>query len=353
MRSAIEKLNAFSGSSSSLGLTLKDIGEEILGPAMQAGDIGSIGAYRVVEIHGRGSMGIVLKAIDSMLNRLVAIKVMHPLLAVMPEARERFLREARTAAAVQDDNLVTIHSVDNQGKLPFIVMEFVAGESLQQRIDRGRIPFDEITRLAKEIARGLSAAHTKGLVHRDIKPSNILLTAETGRAKVADFGLARAIDDTSLTREGTIAGTPEFMSPEQAHGQAIDHHSDLFSLGLVLHAMVSGSSPLRGQTTLDTVRRICDESPPNLRDVDPKLPTWFCDLVSCLLEKEIRHRPNSAAEVIRWIENERPLARSHSNRRDRRKNSPLLIVASLGLVALGAWWAISGGFFIGNSQLPL
>src|SRR5262249_18040637 len=147
-------------------------------------------------------------------------------------ARRRFTREGRAAAAVSHDHVITIHAVEDSGPLPYIVMQLVAGASLQERIDRaGPLPLVEVLRIGRQTAAGLAAAHAQGLVHRDVKPANILLENGIERVKLTDFGLARAADDASLTQSGAIAGTPAFMSPEQAEGKPIDHRSDLFSLG--------------------------------------------------------------------------------------------------------------------------
>src|SRR5205814_4227536 len=164
------------------------------------------------------------------------IKVMAPQLAASATARRRFTREARAAAAVTHDHVVTIHAVEDAGPLPHIVMQFVAGHSLQDRLDRtGPLQLQEVLRIGMQAAAGLAAAHAQGLVHRDVKPANILLEDGVERVKLTDFGLARAADDASLTKTGIIAGTPQFMSPEQARGESIDQRSDLFSLGCVLY----------------------------------------------------------------------------------------------------------------------
>src|SRR6516162_2388202 len=183
-------------------------------------------------------MGVVLKAFDPSLHRVVAIKVLAPQLATSGVARQRFLREAKAAAAVSHDHLVTIHAVDEANGLPYLVMQYIAGPSLQQRIDKeGALEVAEILRIGMQTAEGLAAAHGHGMVHRDVKPANILLEEGVSRVKLTDFGLARAIDDASLTQSGVVAGTPLYMSPEQAAGEPIDHRSDLFSLGSVLYVL--------------------------------------------------------------------------------------------------------------------
>src|SRR5262249_529363 len=225
------------------------------------------------------------------------------------EARGRFLREAQSAAALQHDNIVTVHAVDQVNGVPFLVMQHVAGESLADRLDReGQLPFADIVRIGAQVARGLAAAHAKGLVHRDIKPANILLEEGTGRARLADFGLARAVGDVSLTATGVVVGTPEFMSPEQATGGAIDARSDLFSLGAVLYAACTGASPFRGESPFLTLERVRDKEAVPLGQVDPGLPECFCAVIHRLLRKDPADRVGWGGEVAELLERSRPAA---------------------------------------------
>ncbi len=176
----------------------------------------------------------------------MAIKVLAPELAANAMARQRFLREARAAAAITHPNVVTIYAVDESQTLPFIVMECVQGQTLQQKIDLvGALEIEEILRIGAQTAQGLSAAHAQGIVHRDVKPGNVLLENGIERVKLTDFGLARAADDVNITQTGHIAGTPQYMSPEQAEGRAVDQRSDLFSLGSVMYAMCTGRAAFR------------------------------------------------------------------------------------------------------------
>jgi serine/threonine protein kinase len=212
-----------------------DFTVEHLEPADQANELGRLGGYDVQEIIGRGGMGVVLKAYDRELKRCVAIKVLAPHLAQSSLAKRRFTREAQAAAAVVHPNVLAIHQVQPTGPLPFLVMPLVAGESLAERLKKqGSLELKEILRIGMQAAAGLAAAHEQGLVHRDVKPANILLEKGVERAVLTDFGLARAADDLALTRYGVIAGTPQYMSPEQARGESLDARSDLFSLGCVL-----------------------------------------------------------------------------------------------------------------------
>ncbi|MCA8999515.1 MAG: serine/threonine protein kinase, partial [Planctomycetaceae bacterium] len=215
--------------------------KKYLDPPTREGWLGRLGHYEIEEILGRGAFGIVAKAFDERLHRVVAIKMLSPELATTSPPRKRFLREARSAAAVQQENIVAIHAVEEE-PIPYLVMEYIPGPTLQQRMDtKGPLEMSEILRIGRQIASGLAAAHAVNLIHRDIKPSNILLTdGPQERVKISDFGLARAVDDASMTSSGMIAGTPMYMAPEQARGETLDHRADLFSLGSVLYQMASG-----------------------------------------------------------------------------------------------------------------
>jgi hypothetical protein len=249
-------------------------------------------------------MGIVLEGRDPRLQRVVAIKVLAPQLAVTAIARQRFLREARAAAAVRDEHVVTIYAVEEADGLPYLVMELIAGLSLQERIDRnGPLELKEIMRIGVQTARGLSAAHAHGLIHRDVKPANILLENGVERVKLTDFGLARVVDDVSLTQSGVIAGTPQYMSPEQALGRTIDSRSDLFSLGSVLYAMCTGRSPFRAESTVAALRRVCDDSPRPICEINPDVPDWVFNIIGRLLAKQPDERFQSAQEVADLLSN--------------------------------------------------
>ena len=280
-----------------------DFTVEHLEPADDPSVLGRLGGYDVLEIIGRGGMGVVLKAFDRELKRCVAIKVLSPHLAQSSLARKRFTREAQAAAAVVHPNVMAIHQVQPGGRLPFLVMPLVAGESLAQRLAaQGRLELTETLRIGMQAAAALAAAHEQGLVHRDVKPANILLEKGVERALLTDFGLARAADDVSMTRWGIIAGTPQYMSPEQANGEPLDGRSDLFSLGCVLYEMATGVSPFRADSTMATLRRLIDDPPPAMAALNPELPPWFIGLVERLLEKEPSRRFASAKEVSGLLE---------------------------------------------------
>ena len=270
---------------------------DFLQPPGKPGSLGRLGHYEVLEVLGRGGFGIVLKAFDEMLHRVVAIKVMAPRLASTSPARKRFLREARAAAAVRHENVVGIHAVEEQ-PIPYLVMEFIAGETLQHHLNRlGPLDVRAVLRIGQQVARGLAAAHALGLIHRDIKPSNILLESGADHVKITDFGLARAADDASLTQSGVIAGTPMYMAPEQARGETVDQRADLFSLGSVLYVMCSGRPPFRASTTLAVLKRVAEDAPRPIREIIPEVPEWLCAVVTRLHAKDPADRFPSANEV--------------------------------------------------------
>lgn len=290
------------GQSGRLSLQIRQVLES-LAPTDDPEMLGRIGGYEVSGVIGAGGMGVVLKAHDRSLDRIVAVKVMAPHLASSGSARKRFAREAKAAAAVIHPNVIAIHGVSNDGALPYLVMPFVGGNSLQRRLDQdGPLPAIEVLRVGSQIAAGLAAAHGQGLVHRDIKPANIMLDSGVERVSITDFGLARAVDDASMTRTGVIAGTPQFMSPEQARGAAIDHRSDLFSLGSVMYAMCTGRPPFRAETSYGVLRRITDDESKPIREVNADIPAWLCHIVSNLMRKSPDERFSSAAEVAELLE---------------------------------------------------
>ena len=271
---------------------------DFLQPSTKPGSLGRLAHYEALEVLGQGGCGIVLKAFDEKLHRVVAIKVMAPQLASTSPPRKRFLREARSAAAIRHENVVGIHAVEDQ-PIPYLVMEYIAGETLQQRLDRsGPIEVAEVLRIGQQVASGLAAAHALGLIHRDVKPANILLeNGAAQRVKLTDFGLARAADDASLTQSGVIAGTPLYMAPEQAQGEVIDQRADLFSLGSVLYVLCSGRPPFRASTTLAVLKRVAEDTPRPIRELVPEVPNWLCTIVARLHAKKPADRFASAQEV--------------------------------------------------------
>ncbi|HEY7330203.1 MAG TPA: protein kinase [Gemmataceae bacterium] len=319
-----------------------------LAPSQISGHLGRLGSYEVVETIGRGGFGVVFKAFDPSLNRFVALKVLAPHLASNAAARKRFAREARAAAAVRDEHVVAIHNVEEANGLPYLVMEYISGISLQQRLDRdGPLALEEILRIGRQTAAGLAAAHAQGLIHRDIKPANILLENNVERVKITDFGLARAADDAGLTQSGTLAGTPQYMAPEQTRGEPLDHRADLFSLGSVLYAMCTGRPPFRAESTLAVLRCINEDSPRPIRQINPSIPPWLEEIISILQAKDPDQRFSSAAEVAdlmgRYLAHlqqpktsPRPSLPSHRRQAERSRASRWLI-AVLCLIGIGGF----------------
>ena len=317
-----------------------------------------MGGYDILEVIGRGGMGVVLKAFDRELQRCVALKVLAPHLANSSLARKRFAREAQAAAAIVHPNVLAIHQVQAGGQLPFLVMPLVAGETLAQRLTReGTLEIKECLRIGMQAAAALSAAHEQGLVHRDVKPANILLEMGIERAMLMDFGLARAADDVTLTRWGIIAGTPQYMSPEQARGEALDGRSDLFALGCILYEMATGVSPFRADSVMATLRRLVEDPPQPLASLAPELPPWFAVIIERLLDKDPARRFASAKEVAELLESclghvqqptVVPLPTSVAPKLSRSKRSipvfgVLTMIAALGACVVAAFVAFPPG----------
>lgn len=278
---------------------LVDLG--FLAPPVESDELGRFAGYRVLRVLGAGGMGLVFEVDDPQLGRRAALKVMHPPLALRPASRQRFLREARAAAAVDHDHLVGIFQVGEDQGLPFLLMPLLRGETLSDRLRRvGRVSPTEACRWGAQAAAGLAAAHAAGLVHRDLKPSNLWLeTTDSGeRLRILDFGLARAVDEESdLTQTGLVAGTPSYMAPEQADDRPIDARADLFSLGCVLYHLLTGRLAFPGRSPLAVLRALATHTPPPPHRLDPSVPRPLSSLVMKLLEKSPAARPQSAAEV--------------------------------------------------------
>jgi serine/threonine protein kinase len=291
-------------------------GFNFLKPAQQPDEMGRMDGYRILRVLGTGGMGVVFEAEDVALGRRVALKVMRSELAMNPAARKRFLREARAMAAAthitNHDHVVTIHAVGEADGIPYISMPLLRGETLDDRLKREpRLPVPEVVRIGREIALGLAAAHEQGLVHRDIKPSNVWLEAKTDRVKIMDFGLARVPADTdqNLTQEGAIVGTPTFMAPEQARGEAIDSRCDLFSLGSVLYRAATGELPFKGKDSVSTLLAVASERPRPPQALNPDVPQVLSNLIMWLLTRDPVGRPASAHAVADALANlDQPIA---------------------------------------------
>ncbi len=277
-----------------------------LEPAKDASELGRLGAYRILNILGIGGMGVVYQAEDTTLKRTVALKAMKPSLASNNSARQRFLREAQTAAAVRHDNVVTIYQAGEHNQIAFLAMEYLDGESLEDRLKREtRLTVAETLRIGREIAEGLAAAHAHDLIHRDIKPSNLWLEQGRGRVKILDFGLARAaVGNVKLTQSGTILGTPAYMAPEQAEGESVNARADLFSLGCVLYRMATGELPFKGEGVMQILRAIALTEPRKPSELNPEISSELSELIMKLLEKDPTKRIASAGEVVAALQSE-------------------------------------------------
>ncbi len=248
---------------------------------------------------GRGGMGLVFEAEDILLGRKVAIKTIRPELAVSGEAKIRFLQEARAAASIQSDHVVTIHRVDEVNGLPFIAMEFLKGQSLYLWMKEHQASPSHICRIGHEMALGLMAAHEAGHIHRDIKPANIWLEAPNGRVKILDFGLARSIEiDLRLTSTGVVLGTPSYMAPEQARNENVDHRSDLFSLGAILFQLATGRRPFQGRDIYEVLENLNSAKPTqSVQLINKSIGPDLGILIDHLLAKKPADRPQSARKV--------------------------------------------------------
>ena len=282
-----------------------------LSPPVLAGDIGSLGGYRILALIGKGAMGFVFKGLDVGLQRVIALKVMRPNIAATSNSRDRMLREARAAAALQCENVVTIYQVGEDRGIPFIAMEFLEGLTLEAWQNRQSkvVPLGAICRVARDLLRGLAAAHEKGLVHRDIKPANLWVDQKSGRVKILDFGLTKDTEsEENLTIDGSILGTPGYMSPEQASGKHADCRSDLFSAGTVLYHLVTGSSPFQRQGLLPTLSAVINHDPVAIQSIRPEVPGELSDFIAQLISKSPEERPeNGQMALLRWAEVEKSI----------------------------------------------
>jgi eukaryotic-like serine/threonine-protein kinase len=279
--------------------------------------------YRLERELGRGGMGVVFLAMDTTLDRQVAIKVVHPELAPHESITRRFLAEARTIARLRHPNIVAIHAAGSADSLLYYVMDEVAGESLRQRLVReGRLPTDETSRIVSDLASALHAAGRAGVVHRDVKPENVLLDQASGRAMLADFGIARAVageSGSSSTGQGVAVGTPTYMSPEQAAGEETDTRSDLYSLGVVAYEMLAGQPPFQGSHRVVVSKHIA-ERPVPIERLRPETPPELAGAVMRALEKQPSDRWQSGEEFREAVAGERVMPRSGRRVRHRLGN---------------------------------
>ena len=268
--------------------------------------------YELLEHVGGGGMADVYRAHDQLLDRYVAVKILHAQFANDEEFIEKFRREAQGAAKLSHPNIVNIYDVGKEGTKHYIVMEYVAGETLKDRIQReGRLSVAESLRMAREIAEALEHAHANNLVHCDIKPHNILVT-EANHLKVADFGIARAVTASTMTYSGTVVGSVHYFSPEQAKGSAISPKSDVYALGVVLYEMLTGAVPFTGETPVSIALKHLQETPVSIRKVDPEIPTLVEAIVLKAMEKDPVNRFTSTEMIQAIIRAERTLFESSS-----------------------------------------
>ena len=273
------------------------------GPPVVAGEVGVLGPYRVLKQLGAGGMGAVYLALDTRLDRKLALKVMLPAFAADADAKGRFLREARAAAQISHDNVVIVHEADERDGVPYIAMQFLQGYPLDEYLKtKGAPPLPHVIRIARETALGLAAAHSMALVHRDIKPANLWLEAPNGRVKILDFGLAKPVgSEAELTKSGAVVGTPAYMSPEQARGLKVDHRTDLFSLGAVLYRLCTGRNPFAGEHVMAVLAALITDEPTPVRERNPNVPEPLAALIHQLLAKKPEDRPQTAADVAKRL----------------------------------------------------
>ncbi|MEE8537336.1 MAG: protein kinase [Acidobacteriota bacterium] len=264
-----------------------------------------IGPYEILGVLGRGGMGVVYKARDAALDRYVAVKTLLPALAGERDARERFLREARSAAALNHPNLAQIYSIGDEQGTPYFAMEFIEGETLEKRLERrGRLRPLEAVRLIRQVATGLQEAHRIQLIHRDIKPSNLIL-ARDGTLKITDFGLAkRAAGNASLqiTQTGEAIGSPQYMSPEQVRGAEVDHRCDIYSLGATFFHLITGRPPFQGTNPVEVAMKHLQETVPSPRTLVKEISYPLAGLVQRMLRKRPGDRPAGYPVLIQELD---------------------------------------------------
>jgi tetratricopeptide (TPR) repeat protein len=299
--------------------------------------------YRIDGLLGVGGMGVVHRATDLTLQVPVALKLLRPELAHRGDAFERFRQELLLARQVSSPRVVRIHDLARHDGRWLISMDLVDGEGLDRRLDReGPLPVEDAVRIARQIAEGLAAAHAQGVVHRDLKPANILLDRD-GDARISDFGVARSLATSGGTRTGSVVGTPDYLSPEQARGDTVDARSDLYALGLILHEMLAGALPFPGGTFAEAVAQRMLRAPTPVTDARPDTPGWLARLVARLLRQRPAHRPQSAEAVVDIL-SRRALPRDARDAWSGARRSRLAWTAAGALLlaaGTGAWWLLS------------
>ncbi len=276
--------------------------EEIMLPPTHPEMLGCLGRNEIESIIGCGGMGVVLRGYDRDLQRPVAVKMILPRLSKNGTAKQRFAREARAAAAVLHPNVIAIHGIEETDGIPWFVMPLVMGSSLGELVrEQGPLPEKEIVRIGMQIASGLAAAHSQGLVHRDIKPENILVDNRVNRVVITDFGLARRESEEPMTQTGYLAGTLNYMSPEQTRGLDIDARSDLFSLGSLLYFLAAGVVPFQSESPMGVLHLISQEQHADVRTHNPDVSKTLANVIDRLLEKDPDDRFQSAVDLETFL----------------------------------------------------
>jgi serine/threonine-protein kinase len=276
--------------------------DEILLPSIHPETKGRLGDYEIENTIGYGGMGIVLRAYDRELQRPVAIKLIVPRLAHDGTAKQRFAREARAAAAVLHPNVIAIHGISETNGMPWFVMPLVNGPTLRGLVEQnGPLNERDIVRIGLQITSGLAAAHSQGVIHRDVKPENILVDNHVNRVVITDFGLARKEFDATLTKAGVLAGTLNYMSPEQAQGADTDERSDLFSLGSLLYYLATGVAPFRSASPANVIHKVVSEKQKDVRALNPEISEALAQTIDALLAKDPGDRFQTANELEDYL----------------------------------------------------
>ena len=311
------------------------------------------GRYKIIEELGRGGMGVVYKAEDTKLKRTVALKLLPPELTHIPEVKERFMREAQAAAALEHPNICTVHEFDEAEEKTFISMAFIEGQNLRKKIESNPLELEEALRIATQVAEGMQIAHKKGVIHRDIKSANIMVD-DRNQAKIMDFGLARMTGTTLLTQEGAAMGTIAYMSPEQARGKEVDHRTDIWSFGVVLYEMLTGELPFKGEHEQAVVYSIRKDKPRPITEVNAEIPPSIEQVVDKALEKDADKRYQQVDELLDDLKSisagivpEEIKARLRKEKLRKRKRA-ILYAGAVGLVIVIAVLALT--LFIGPAE---
>jgi serine/threonine protein kinase/Tfp pilus assembly protein PilF len=311
-----------------------------------------ISHYKILEEVGAGGMGIVYKAEDSKLNRTVALKFVVPNIVRREEDRERFMREAQTAASLNHPNICIIHEIDEVDDNLFIAMEYVEGQSLKHIVEKGPLKIESVLDIAIQVAEGLQEAHDAGIVHRDIKSSNIMLTKK-GQAKIMDFGLAKPVEEAKMTETAAIMGTVAYMSPQQALGETVDHRTDIWSFGVVLYEMLSGKLPFGGEPQQLVLYSILNQNPQPMDNLPYALPMELEGVIHKCLEKEPSERYQQANELLEDLrrlkkEAETGIIVPRKITRDKaHKAAPSTAMVAVGILLCAALVAFAGYFIFG------